>query len=84
MVSGIRRIIPPPAVHANVPAPGPAEMLDERRRTIPGGVEARIAATPSRKAGTGAEAGSTRALPIGDRASHLSGVVVPVGGGFTA
>jgi len=76
----------PLGVRVNVIAPGPTEtpMLDELRRTIPGGVEARIAATPLRKVGTGAEVGSTAAFLLSDRASHLSGVVVPVDGGFTA
>ena len=76
----------PLGIRVNVIAPGPTEspMLDELRRTIPGGVEARIAATPLRKAGTGAEAGATAAFLLSDRASHLSGVVLPVDGGFTA
>lgn len=75
----------PLGVRVNVIAPGPTEtpMLDELRRTIPGGVEARIAATPLRKAGTGAEVGSAAAFLLSDRASHLSGVVLPVDGGFT-
>jgi NAD(P)-dependent dehydrogenase (short-subunit alcohol dehydrogenase family) len=76
----------PLGIRVNVLAPGPTEtpMLDELRRTIPGGVEARIAATPLRKAGTGTEVGSTAAFLLSDRASHLSGVVLPVDGGFTA
>ena len=76
----------PLGIRVNVIAPGPTEtpMLAELRRTIPGGVEARIAATPLRKAGTGAEVGSTAAFLLSDRASHLSGVVLPVDGGFTA
>ncbi|WP_410667541.1 SDR family NAD(P)-dependent oxidoreductase [Amycolatopsis sp. cmx-4-68] len=76
----------PLGIRVNVLAPGPTEtpMLNELRRTIPGGVEARIAATPLRKAGTGAEVGATAAFLLSDRASHLSGVVLPVDGGFTA
>ncbi|TDV57942.1 SDR family NAD(P)-dependent oxidoreductase [Actinophytocola oryzae] len=76
----------PLGIRVNVLAPGPTEspMLDELRRTIPGGVEARIAATPLRKAGTGQEVGATVAFLLSDRASHLSGVVLPVDGGFTA
>jgi NAD(P)-dependent dehydrogenase (short-subunit alcohol dehydrogenase family) len=76
----------PLGIRVNVLAPGPTEspMLDELRRTIPGGVEARIAATPLRKAGTGQEVGATAAFLLSDRASHLSGVVLPVDGGFTA
>jgi NAD(P)-dependent dehydrogenase (short-subunit alcohol dehydrogenase family) len=76
----------PLGIRVNVLAPGPTEspMLDELRRTIPGGVEARIKATPLRKAGTGTEVGATAAFLLSDRASHLSGVVLPVDGGFTA
>ncbi|MDS0136089.1 MULTISPECIES: SDR family NAD(P)-dependent oxidoreductase [unclassified Amycolatopsis] len=76
----------PLGIRVNALAPGPTEtpMLDELRRTIPGGVEARIAATPLRKAGTGAEVGSAAAFLLSDRAGHLSGVVLPVDGGFTA
>jgi NAD(P)-dependent dehydrogenase (short-subunit alcohol dehydrogenase family) len=76
----------PLGIRVNVLAPGPTEspMLDELRRTIPGGVEARIAATPLRKAGTGREVAATASFLLSDRASHLSGVVLPVDGGFTA
>ncbi|TVT46961.1 SDR family oxidoreductase [Amycolatopsis rhizosphaerae] len=76
----------PLGIRVNALAPGPTEspMLDELRRTIPGGVEARIAATPLRKAGTGAEVGATAAFLLSDRASHLSGTVLPVDGGFLA
>lgn len=76
----------PLGVRVNVLAPGPTEspMLDELRRTIPGGVEARIAATPLRKVGTGPEVGATASFLLSDRASHLSGVVLPVDGGFLA
>lgn len=76
----------PLGIRVNVIAPGPTEtpMLAKTRLAIPGGVEARIAATPLRKAGTGAEVGATAAFLLSDRASHLSGVVLPVDGGFTA
>ncbi|GAA3565517.1 glucose 1-dehydrogenase [Amycolatopsis ultiminotia] len=76
----------PSGIRVNVVAPGPTEtpMLEETRRAVPGGVEARIAATPLRKAGTGAEVGATAAFLLSDRASHLSGVVLPVDGGFLA
>lgn len=76
----------PLGIRVNVLAPGPTEspMLDELRRTIPGGVEARIAATPLRKVGTGAEVGATASFLLSERASHLSGVVLPVDGGFLA
>jgi NAD(P)-dependent dehydrogenase (short-subunit alcohol dehydrogenase family) len=76
----------PLGIRVNVIAPGPTEspMLDRTRRAIPGGVEARIAATPLRRAGTGAEVGAVAAFLLSDRASHLSGVVLPVDGGFSA
>lgn len=76
----------PQGVRVNVLAPGPTEspMLDATRVAIPGGVEARIAATPLRKAGTGAEVGAVASFLLSDRASHLSGVVLPVDGGFLA
>jgi NAD(P)-dependent dehydrogenase (short-subunit alcohol dehydrogenase family) len=76
----------PLGIRVNVIAPGPTEspMLEKLRRDLPGGVEARIKATPLRKAGTGAEVGSTVSFLLSDRASHLSGVILPVDGGFLA
>jgi enoyl-[acyl-carrier-protein] reductase (NADH) len=59
-------------------------MLSATREAIPGGVEARIAATPLRKPATGAEVGEAAAWLISDLASHVSGVVLPVDGGFSA
>jgi len=76
----------PLGIRVNVLAPGPTEtpMLDLTRAAIPGGVEARIAATPLRKAGTGREVGGAASWLLSDRASHISGVVLPVDGGFSA
>ena len=76
----------PLGIRVNVVAPGPTEtpMLDQTRLAIPGGVEARIAATPLRKAGTGTEVGAVVSFLLGGGASHLSGVVLPVDGGFVA
>jgi NAD(P)-dependent dehydrogenase (short-subunit alcohol dehydrogenase family) len=76
----------PLGIRVNVVAPGPTEtpMLDKTRQAVPGGVEARIAATPLRKAGTGAEVGNVVSFLLSDRASHLSGVILPVDGGFVA
>ncbi|BCJ54623.1 2,5-dichloro-2,5-cyclohexadiene-1,4-diol dehydrogenase [Actinoplanes sp. NBRC 14428] len=76
----------PLGIRVNVIAPGPTEspMLEATRRAIPGGVEERIARTPLRKAGTGAEVGATVSFLLSDRASHLSGVILPVDGGFVA
>ncbi len=76
----------PLGIRVNVIAPGPIEtpMLAKTRLAIPGGVEARVAATPLRKVGTGAEVGATASFLLSDRASHISGVVLPVDGGFSA
>jgi NAD(P)-dependent dehydrogenase (short-subunit alcohol dehydrogenase family) len=76
----------PLGIRVNVVAPGPTEtpMLQKTRQAIPGGVEARIAATPLRKVGTGHEVGAVVSFLVSDRASHLSGVVLPVDGGFVA
>ncbi len=76
----------PLGIRVNALAPGPTEtpMLDEMRRNVPGGVEARLAATPLRRAGTGTDVGTTAAFLLSDRARHISGVVLPVDGGFLA
>lgn len=76
----------PLGIRVNVIAPGPTEtpMLAKTRAAIPGGVEARIAATPLRKAGTGAEVGAAASFLLSERASHVSGIVLPVDGGFSA
>jgi len=76
----------PFGVRVNVLAPGPieTEMLAHTRAAIPGGVEKRIAATPLRKVGTGTEVGNTASWLLSDLASHISGVVLPVDGGYSA
>jgi NAD(P)-dependent dehydrogenase (short-subunit alcohol dehydrogenase family) len=76
----------PVGVRVNAIAPGPIEtpMLAQMRRTMAAGVQARIAATPLRKAGTGAEVGAVASFLLSDRASHVSGVVLPVDGGLLA
>jgi NAD(P)-dependent dehydrogenase (short-subunit alcohol dehydrogenase family) len=76
----------PLGIRVNVLAPGPTEtpMLMQTRAAIPGGVEARVAATPLRKTGTGAEVGEAAAWLLSDLASHISGVVLPVDGGFSS
>ncbi|MFC8567835.1 SDR family NAD(P)-dependent oxidoreductase [Streptomyces sp. NPDC057245] len=76
----------PLGIRVNAIAPGPTEspMLDRTRLAVPGGVEARIAATPLRRAGTGEQVGATAAFLLSDRSSHVSGVVLPVDGGFLA
>jgi NAD(P)-dependent dehydrogenase (short-subunit alcohol dehydrogenase family) len=76
----------PQGVRVNAVAPGPTEsaMLDAMRRDDPEALPRRIAAMPLRKMGTGAEVGNAAAWLLSDRASHVTGVVLPVEGGFTA
>ncbi len=76
----------PLGIRVNAIAPGPTEtpMLAQTRAAIPGGVEARIAATPLRKVGTGTEVGEGAAWLLSERSSHVSGVVLPIDGGFSA
>lgn len=76
----------PLGIRVNTIAPGPIEtpMMAAAKETIPGGVEGRIAATPLRKIGTGREVGEAAAWLLSDRASHVSGVVLPVDGGYSA
>ena len=47
-------------------------------------VERRIAAVPLRKAGTTTEVANAAAWLLSDRASQISGVVLPVDGGYSA
>jgi len=76
----------PGGVRVNAISPGPIEtpMLDLTRKNVPGHVEARIANTPLRKVGLPAEVGQTAAWLLSDRASHISGVILPVDGGFSS
>lgn len=76
----------PAGIRVNCIAPGPTEspMLDRTREAIPGGVEARIAATPLRKAGRGVDVANAAAWLLSDLSSHVSGAILPVDGGFVA
>nr|WP_274636540.1 SDR family NAD(P)-dependent oxidoreductase [Microbacterium bovistercoris] len=74
----------PAGIRVNALAPGPTEtpMLDATRLAIPGGVEARVAATPLRKTATTTDVAQAAAWLLSDRAGHLSGVHLPVDGGY--
>ncbi len=76
----------PLGIRVNAIAPGPIEtpMLVKWRQDDPEGVARRIAAVPLRKAGTTTEVGDTAAWLLSDRASQISGVVLPVDGGYSA
>jgi NAD(P)-dependent dehydrogenase (short-subunit alcohol dehydrogenase family) len=76
----------PLGIRVNAIAPGPTEtpMLTTWRQDDPAAVERRLAAVPLRKAGTTTEVGNAAAWLLSDRASQVSGVVLPVDGGYTA
>lgn len=73
----------PAGIRVNVVAPGPTDTA--MIRAMPAEMlQQRINAMPLRKIATGAEVGNAAAWLLSDRASHVSGVVLPVEGGFTA
>jgi len=76
----------PDGIRVNAVAPGPilTSMVMKADGVVPDGVKARIAATPLRKAGMPAEVAQSAAWLLSDRASHISGAVLTVDGGFTA
>jgi NAD(P)-dependent dehydrogenase (short-subunit alcohol dehydrogenase family) len=76
----------PLGIRVNAVAPGPTEtpMLTAWRDGDPEGVARRLAAVPLRKAGTTTEVAEAAAWLLSDRASQVSGVVLPVDGGLTA
>jgi NAD(P)-dependent dehydrogenase (short-subunit alcohol dehydrogenase family) len=76
----------PLGIRVNAIAPGPVEtpMLTQWRAADPAAVERRISAVPLRKAGTTTEVAEAAAWLLSDRASQVSGVVLPVDGGYSA
>jgi NAD(P)-dependent dehydrogenase (short-subunit alcohol dehydrogenase family) len=76
----------PLGIRVNAVAPGPTEtpMLTQWRKDDPAAVERRISAVPLRKAGTTTEVGHAAAWLLSDRASQVTGVVLPVDGGYSA
>jgi NAD(P)-dependent dehydrogenase (short-subunit alcohol dehydrogenase family) len=76
----------PDGIRVNAIAPGPVltAMVLKGDGDVPEPVRARVAATPLRKAGMPEEVAHTAAWLLSDRASHVSGVTLPVDGGLTA
>ncbi|MET1075899.1 MAG: SDR family NAD(P)-dependent oxidoreductase [Umezawaea sp.] len=76
----------PLGIRVNVIAPGPTEtpMFTKWRAEDPEAVRRRLDAVPLRKAGTTTETANAAAWLLSDRASHVSGVVLPVDGGYSA
>ncbi|KAA9150020.1 SDR family oxidoreductase [Microbacterium lushaniae] len=76
----------PLGIRVNAVAPGPTEsaMLSQMREFDPDAISRRLATMPLRKVGTGAEVANAAAWLLSDRASHVTGAVLPVEGGMTA
>lgn len=73
----------PLGVRVNVVAPGPTD-TPMIRLMSPEMLDARLKAMPLRKLGTGAEVANAAAWLLSDRSSQVTGVVLPVEGGFSA
>jgi NAD(P)-dependent dehydrogenase (short-subunit alcohol dehydrogenase family) len=76
----------PLGIRVNAIAPGPTEtpMFTHWRQEDPEAVARRVAAVPLRKAGTTTEVANAAAWLLSDNASHVSGVVLPVDGAYSA
>lgn len=73
-------------VRVNSVAPGPTRsaMIDAMLERDPAAMDKRLAVMPLHKIGTGAEVANAAAWLLSDRASHTTGMVLPVEGGMTA
>lgn len=76
----------PLGVRVNVVAPGATEtaMFQSMRETMPDFVARRIAAIPLGVAADPADVGEAAAWLLSDRSSHVTGIVLPIDGGFSA
>jgi NAD(P)-dependent dehydrogenase (short-subunit alcohol dehydrogenase family) len=76
----------PLGIRVNAIAPGPTEtpMFTRWRQEDPEAAARRVAAVPMRKAGTTTEVANAAAWLLSDRAGHVSGVVLPVDGAYSA
>lgn len=76
----------PDGIRVNAIAPGPVltAMIVRPDGALPEPVQARIAATPLRRAAQPDDVAETAAWLLSDRAGHISGVTLPVDGGLTA
>jgi NAD(P)-dependent dehydrogenase (short-subunit alcohol dehydrogenase family) len=73
-------------IRVNSVAPGPTRsaMIDAMLEKDPAAMDKRLAVMPLHKIGTGTEVANAAAWLLSDRASHTTGMVLPVEGGMTA
>ena len=76
----------PLGIRVNLVAPGPTRtaMIDAMLERDPSAMDKRLAVMPLGKIGTGVEVANAAAWLLSDRASQVTGMVLPVEGGMTA
>lgn len=76
----------PLGIRVNSVAPGPTRtaMIDAMLEKDPTAMDKRLAVMPLGKIGSGTEVANAAAWLLSDRASHVTGAVLPVEGGMTA
>jgi NAD(P)-dependent dehydrogenase (short-subunit alcohol dehydrogenase family) len=76
----------PLGIRVNSVAPGPTRtaMIDAMLAKDPAAMDKRLAVMPLHKIGSGVEVANAAAWLLSDRASHTTGMVLPVEGGMTA